>query len=169
MKKNTEEDIQDESSSKDERILEEQRISFSAKLVSCLESKKKGYNKKNKSNIKIEQLKDIYIRGARYSNQDLNLNGLARINMFLRMKEQKMMGIVSAKIEKIEELSSLVLETENLQELQTFVDVSDSWAPREEDYTSAKEDIEKYDLNFDFKSVSELYLEPYIPIQLNWE
>jgi hypothetical protein len=169
MKKKTKKDIQDKSSSENEQTLEEQRILFSAKLVSCLEDKKKDHNKKNKASIKIGQLKQIYTRGTCYDNKDLNLNGLARINMFLRMREQKMMGIVTAKIEKTEKLSSLVLETENLQELEASVDVSDSWVPQEEDYASAKEDIKKYNLDFDFKNANELYLEPYKPIQFNWE
>ena len=169
MKKETEENIQEESSRQNEKNLEEQRIAFSARLISCLEGKKKEFNKKNKSKIKIEQLKEVYIKGTCSSNQDLNLNGLARVNMFLRMKEQKMMGVISAKIETKEKLSGLILESENLQNPNEPLDISDAWIPQEEDFEQTKADIKKHKLNLDFANIDELYLEPYKQIQLNWE
>jgi hypothetical protein len=170
MKKETNENIQEQSSA-NEKKLEEQRISFSAKLVMYLEERKKSFNKGNKASIKIEQLKEIYKRGACLKNEDLNLNGLARVNMFLRMKEQKMMGVISAKISrKDQKLSELVLETaQELQDKDRPIDISESWAPQEEDLEQAKADIENHELDFDFRNVDELYLEPYKQIQLNWE
>jgi len=167
MKKETEENIL--SSLQNEKDLEERRITFSARLISCLEGKKKSFNKKNKSKIKIEQLKEVYVKGVCSDNQDLNLNGLARVNMFLRMKEQKMMGVISAKIKTKEKLSGLILESENLQNPNEPLDISDAWVPQEEDLEQTKADIKKYKLNLDFTSVDELYLEPYKQIQLNWE
>ena len=70
MKKETEENIL--SSLQNEKDLEERRITFSARLISCLEGKKKSFNKKNKSKIKIEQLKEVYVKGVCSDNQDLN-------------------------------------------------------------------------------------------------
>ena len=169
MKKETEENIQEESSRQNEKNLEEQRISFSARLISCLESKKKEFNKKNKSKIKIEQLKEVYIKGACSSSQDLNLNGLARVNMFLRTKKQKMMGVISAKIKAEEKLSGLILESGNLQNPDKPLDISEAWTPQEEDIEQTKADIKEHELDLDFTNVNELYLEPYKPIQFNWE
>ena len=170
MKKETEENIQTkESSLQNEKNLEEQRIAFSAKLISFLEEEKRSFNKRNKSNLKIEQLKDIYKRGALSGGQDSNLDGLARVNMFLRMKEQKMMGVISAKLTKKEKLSGLVLESEDLQNSSKPLDISEAWAPQDEDIDCAKTNIEKYELDFNFVDVDELYLEPYKPIQFNWE
>ena len=167
MKKETEENIL--SSLQNEKDLEERRITFSARLISCLEDKKKFFNKKNKSKIKIEQLKEVYIKGTCSSRQDLNLNGLARVNMFLRMKEQKMMGVITAKLTKKEKLSGLILESEDLQDPSKPLDISETWVPRDEDIDCAKASIKKYKLDFNFVDVDELYLEPYKPIQFNWE
>ena len=167
MKKETEENAQ--SSLQNEKDLEERRITFSARLISCLEDKKKGFNKKNKSKIKIEQLKEVYVRGVCSSDQDLNLNGLARVNMFLRMKEQKMMGVISAKVRKGEKLSGLILESENLQNPNEPLDISDTWVPQEEDLEQTMADVKEHRLDLDFTNINELYLEPHKPIQLNWE
>jgi hypothetical protein len=169
MKKDTEENIQEQSTQQSEKKLEEQRIAFSADLVSCLEEKKKAFNKKNKANIKIDQLKEVYKRGAATCDEDSNLNGLARVNMFLRMKEQKTMGVVSAKLAEKEELSELILESENLQNSNKPLDISEAWVPQDEDIDYAKADIEQHKLHFNFKNIDELYLEPYKPIQFNWE
>ena len=51
MKKETNENIQEQSSA-NEKKLEEQRISFSAKLVMYLEERKKAFNKENKATQK---------------------------------------------------------------------------------------------------------------------
>ena len=167
MKKETEENTP--SSLQNEKDLEERRITFSARLISCLENKKKSFNKKNKSKIRIEQLKEVYIKGACSSDQDLNLHGLARVNMFLRMKEQKMMGVISAKIKTEEKLSGLVLESGNLQNPDESLDISEAWVPQEEDIKQTEADVKEYKLNLDFTNINELYLEPYKPIQFNWE
>ena len=170
MKKETYENIQEQSSA-NEKKLEEQRISFSAKLVIYLEERKKAFNKKNKASIKIGQLKEIYKRGSCLESKDLNLNGLSRVNMFLRMKEQKMMGVISAKISKKDQkLSELILETaQDLQDQNKPIDISEAWIPQEEDIEQAKTDIENHKLDFDFQNIDELYLEPYKPIKFKWE
>lgn len=153
-----------------EMELEEQRISFSASLVSCLEDKKKSFNKKNKSNIKIEQLKEVYLRGASSAKEDLNLNGLARVNMFLRMKEQKKASTtVPPNSSPSQEILGLVLDDQQPQKINNFIDISDAWAPEKEDVHEAKHDADKYNLNLDFKNINELYLEPYKPVQFTWE
>ena len=73
-----------EKSQKSDLASEAEIIDFSANLVSCLEEKKKLFNKENKSSIKIDQLKEVYRRGTDSERNDLNLHGLARVNMFLR-------------------------------------------------------------------------------------
>ena len=153
-----------------ETELEQQRISFSANLVSCLEDKKKSFNKKNKSSIKIQQLKEVYLRGASSAKEDLNLNGLARVNMFLRMKAQKKTSTTASHSPSpSQEILGLVLEDQQPQKINNFIDISDAWTPEEEDVKEAKANIKKYNLNLDFKNIKELYLEPYKPIQFTWE
>ena len=159
-----------------EMELEEQRISFSASLISCLEDKKKSFNKKNKSSIKIQQLKEVYLRGASSVKGDLNLNGLARVNMFLRMKEQNKTRTAPPNEPSTEpltgaskEVMELVLEDKASRENDNVIDISDAWAPEKEDVHEAKRDVDKYNLNLNFKNINELYLEPYKPIQFIWE
>ena len=156
------------SSLKNEKELDQQRISFSASLISCLEDKKKNFNKKNKSSIKIQQLKEVYLRGASSAKEDLNLNGLARVNMFLRMKEQNKTKTTPPN-EPSKEVMGLVLEEKTARKDDNVIDISDTWAPEKEDVHAAKHDADKYNLNLDFKNINELYLEPYKPIQFIWE
>jgi hypothetical protein len=169
MKKQTEENSQKEPSASDVGNLDEQRVAFSARLISFLEEKKKEFNKKNKSNIKIEQLKQVYSRGTSSANESLNLHGLARVNMFLRMREQKIMGIIPIRPDNKAKLSGLILESEAKAESSSFIDISESWTPQGEDINEARANIKEHDLGFDFKNIEELYLDPYKPIQLNWE
>ena len=49
------------------------------------------------------------------------------------------------------------------------IDVTDNLVPEEKDIIKAKEDIQKYKLNYDFKSVDDLYLEDYGPSPFNFE
>ena len=156
------------SSLKNEKELDQQRISFSASLISCLEDKKKNFNKKNKSSIKIQQLKEVYLRGASSAKEDLNLNGLARVNMFLRMKEQNKTKTPPPNAPS-KEVMGLVLEDKPARKDDNVIDISDTWAPEKEDFHAAKQDADKYNLNLDFKNINELYLEPYKPIQFIWE
>tara|TARA_Y100000310_G_C20402453_1_gene678081 strand:- start:233 stop:745 length:513 start_codon:yes stop_codon:yes gene_type:complete len=170
MKKKIKEEIQIKNSSlKNEMELDGQRIAFSANLISFLEEKKRSFNKKNKSNIKIEQLKGVYVRGASLANEDFNLHGLARVNMFLRMKEQKKMNITSSKASPSKKASELVFEDQETQKVTDLIDISDSWTPEEGDLEEAKANIKEFNLNFNFKNIDELYLEPYRPIQFRWE
>jgi len=168
--KNKEQEIQKENSSeKSEKKLEEQRISFSANLISCLEDKKKSFNKRTKSSLKIQQLRDVYFRGVSSAEEDLNLHGLARVNMFLRMREQNKATTTPSNSDPAEKATSLELESAESAKESSPIDISASWRPEEDDVKEAKADIEKFDLNLDFKSLDELYLETYKPIQLEWE
>jgi hypothetical protein len=152
-----------------EKDLEERRISFSSRLVDYLEDEKKEFNKRNKSSIKIQQLKEVYARGTCITGEDLNLCGLSRVHMFLRMKEQKKMKTKASSVSVPKKASELVLEDQAPQKTDSLIDISDSWIPEEEDIEKAKACIKEHDLNFDFKNINELYLESYKRIQLNWE
>jgi hypothetical protein len=159
-----------DSSIESEKKLERQRISFSGNLISCLEDIKKSFNKRNKSSIKIEQLKEVYLRGSSSSKENLNLNGLARVNMFLRMKEQKKASTTAPPdCSASQEVLELVLEDRRPEEINNFIDISDTWTPEEEDVKAAEANVKKYNLNLDFKNINELYLEPYKPILFGWE
>lgn len=158
--------MQDDQQIKNEKIIEEQRISFSVSLVSYLTEKKKEFNKENKTQINIKQLKEVYINGAAMTNEDLNLHGLARVSMFLRKKIEKWLTKPADSVEKI---SKLTLETEDIQAENKDLDISSSWVPSKKDFDEARGDLQKYNLNFDFKKVEELYLDGYQPFKFDWE
>ena len=155
-----------ERSPQSDSISEAEIIAFSANLVSCLEDKRQSFNEENKSALKINQLKEVYRRGASGQQEDLNLHGLARVNMILRQQTN-----ANESVEK--ENSSLVAEELVFEESEASVDmefdISEDWQPSEEDYKSAKKDAEKFDLKLNFSSIDELYIEPYKPIDFYWE
>ena len=140
-------------------------IAFSANLVSCLEDKKNCFNKENKSSITIDQLKEVYKRGTDSEKNDLNLHGLARVNMFLR---RETFNSETPKKESPQPTDSLVFEESEASSVLEF-DISEDWKPSVEDYESAKADEEKFDLNLNFSSFDELYIETYKPLDFNWE
>tara|TARA_Y100000004_G_scaffold182057_1_gene228375 strand:- start:28 stop:522 length:495 start_codon:yes stop_codon:yes gene_type:complete len=154
-----------EESPKNDSISETEIIAFSANLISCLEEKKKQFNKQNKSNLKINQLKEIYERGMSFQKDDLNLHGLARVNMFLR---QKAFNKENPKEDSSLTVNSLVFEQSEASSQLEF-DISEDWKPSEEDYELAKADQEKFKLNLKISSFEQLYIEEYKPLDFNWE
>ena len=138
---------------------QEAAMKFSVNAVRALGDKRKEHNLKNPVNkVTLNQLKDVFCRGAgNCSDAEGSLEtcsewALARVNMFLRQKSG----------EKIESSLS-VIEMEG-----SIVDISDSWAPSDEDFKQAKADVLKYDLNYDFKDVNDLYLDEYKKIHIEW-
>tara|TARA_R110002020_G_scaffold352476_2_gene565550 strand:+ start:213 stop:707 length:495 start_codon:yes stop_codon:yes gene_type:complete len=140
-------------------------IAFSANLISCLEEKKKLFNKENKSDLKIKELKEVYERGTSSEEDNLNLHGLARVNMFLRQKEFKEKSAPEKYSSSVDFL--VFEETEGSLDLE--FDISEDWKPSDEDYELAKADEEKFNLNLKFSSFDELYIEEYKPIDFYWE
>jgi len=60
--------------------------------------------------------------------------------------------------ESVNEMEGLELEEEEVHFVNTF-DISEGWIPSESSFAEADEDIVKYDLNFDFVTVDDLYLD----------
>jgi len=134
-------------------VTQEEAINFSKKVVIALEQKVKNHNKKNDSKrVTLSQLKDIYCRGGE-EDQEVRINdktkkitcgmmAMAKVNMFLRVR-------LGGKIK-----SSYA----NLK-LSELIDMSKGWIPNEEDLAKAEEDIKKYDLDYNFGSTKDLYLD----------
>ena len=72
--------------------------------------------------------------------------------MFLRMKSEG---------EFISKLKTEGFQLENL-------DLTRNFLPSSEDFSRAKDKIKKYDLNYDFQDVDELYIENYKNISITW-
>ena len=67
-------------------------------------------------------------------------------------------------------LSGLIFEDENDSIFNNELDMFASWSPQETDFEKAREDMEKFGLNNEFKNIDELYLDKYeqIPLELDW-
>tara|TARA_B100000131_G_C18114767_1_gene610885 strand:- start:1119 stop:1628 length:510 start_codon:yes stop_codon:yes gene_type:complete len=134
-------------------------IEFSSKLVGALEIESCEHNELNpESKTSLTELKDVYRRGAHLENVEclesktLGEWAYARVNMFLRMKSEG---------EFISKLKTEGFQLENL-------DLTRNFLPSSEDFSRAKDKIKKYDLNYDFQDVDELYIENYKNISITW-
>jgi hypothetical protein len=125
-------------------------IDFSVKIVSLLDEKRKIHNKKNNQRVRLNDLKAIYVRGARSNSEydPKSVLALARVNMFLRMKEG---GIHSDS--EIKSHEDLVVTIKN------EIDATQYWGPSKVDLDKAYEDIMSHELYLDFDSPEELFLE----------
>tara|TARA_Y100000310_G_scaffold344149_1_gene455389 strand:+ start:5095 stop:5607 length:513 start_codon:yes stop_codon:yes gene_type:complete len=127
---------------------DEQAIELSNKIVKALELKAKVHNKSNPGKkVTITQLKKVYHSGANVPNEDKGLWAMARVNMFLRMKLS------------INNIAAATDSTKTFK-LNDLIDISAGWAPSEEDFDLAREDIDKYGLS-NFEDINSLYLEPH--------
>ena len=115
-------------------------VEYSNKIVGVLQSKVKEYNKENKNkktNIRI--LKKVFRNASREfpeecDNVTKTLWCMARVNAYL--------GLASG-------------------DLKRNFDCSASIIPSEDDFVKAKTDVEKFNLNFDFDNIDDLYLDEY--------
>ena len=113
----------------DQNLEKEKLIAFSSKIIQILKDKTKNHNSKESIKISFEQLKRIFC----YSH-DLELNP----------KEKMKMALTS--VNAFIRFSSGV------------IDLTKGILPSEEDYSLADEEIQKYNLNLNFKSTEDLYL-----------
>jgi hypothetical protein len=132
-------------------------IKFSTKLIEALREEVRDHNKSNpKSKTSLAELKDVYRRGSGnthpFENKTLGQCAYARVNMFLRMKGEGK-ALTESKMKKI-----------SLEDL----DFTDGFIPSQEDFDWAQEKITKYDLDYDFKNINDLYIENYKNISIIW-
>ena len=129
-------------------------IDFSIKLVSLLKSKAEGHNSSTPDNeVSSNDLRSVYVKGALSPRSDKSCGewALARVNMFLRQKAGGKM--ISASLE---------------QKVGLPIDISETWVPAEEDYAKVQEEIKENNLDYDFKNINELYIEPYEKLEIEW-
>ena len=139
-------------------------IEFSARLAETFRGKVKEHNSSYPNKVTLAQVIKVYRHGVETFGSDnepnLNINewSIARVNMFLRMKQGKMTSNKSeTKIPK-EAMSALVFETPSIRRVDSFLDLTKNWTPNEEDFELARGDVEKNQLNYNFKSTEEIYL-----------
>jgi hypothetical protein len=134
-------------------------VEYSNRIVDALSAKVQGHNKskpKTVTNIKI--LKKVYRNAARdyETNENLSRSAwcMARVNMFLRLASG--------------EMSELQVGQGKKSTLGKYLDISEHFVPSEGDVSASLEDLKKYNLNFDFDSVNDLYLDEYQHFGINW-
>lgn len=127
-------------------------IEFSAKVVEMLKNKVKNHNSKHSRKVNLTQLKKVYRRGAgAFSSSHrpgMTRGGwsAARVNMFLRMMSG---GKVKDSYRKADQDVAKASE----------IDVTGSWEPNDSDFSEANNDIQEYNLDYDFEDENDLYLD----------
>lgn len=147
---------------------EQQAINFSSSVVAALSQKLKKHNDEQDSKVTLTQLKKVYRRGAE-AKEEKGLCAMARVNMFLRMKrEGKIIYQEPQSMVETVEVKELVFESKARIQVNSFVDLTENWLPIEADVAQATEDIKVFELDYDFKSINELYLDDYEKLDIIW-
>jgi hypothetical protein len=142
-------------------------IQFSIRLAEALGAKVEDHNEICSSNeASLHQVTMVYKYAAKTFPQEalgeigINKWSLARVNMYLRMKCGNIIQNESNsnKPQTKIEMSSLIFEGSISKRIDTFLDATQDWLPNEEDFSLAQEDVLKYDLNYDFENLDEIYL-----------
>lgn len=117
-------------------------VDYTKRILESLKAKAKEHD------VSLTKLKSVFIAGA--SNKDetnpLILLGFARVNMYLRLLDPAVAA------HEFKEASN----NKNFKKL--MFDFSSHLTPKPEDYALAEEDLKKFNLNFNFDSIDELYL-----------
>lgn len=129
---------------------QDQAIEFSSKLVEALNGKMKDHNAANESSkVSLSQLRQVYCDAVDSYDPEKHLEnknhfGFARVNMFL--------NITMGKFPQSMPVSGNYLSLSNIDMTFGFNPDSECWA-------SAKEDIQKFNIDYNFDSVDELFIE----------
>jgi len=149
----------------DDSLSQADAIDLSNRIIVALRNKVIEFNKANpKKRVILSQLKEVYRRGATMRSSDPNsmsiapdlgnaVWAMARVNMFLRMKYGDKVAMANKGKAAVRKGS--------------YIDVSANWDPSEEDLLQAKKDMEEHRL-FNFDDISELYLEEYQKIDIEY-
>jgi len=151
---------------------QEENVAFSSKLVDYLSLQVKDFKKSSKDTLTTNQLKKVYCHAAREGKsqnvEDLNLYALARVHMFLRLKSGGKMAIKSDSSDLAKATGLELEEPQKRIKLSSFIDISESWAPNEDDFKKAEKEMDENDLKYEYDNIEDLYLE-YEPITPKWD
>jgi hypothetical protein len=138
---------------KAEKVEQDVNVEYTKQIITALKEKVKDHNATNETRVSFSQLKSIFISGARIKdeNRSLNESGLARVNMFLRLSN------VETLIHEFKETSAMDRSYRVIS--KPMFDFSQFLIPKEVDFIKAKEDIKKFNLDFNYNSIDDLYFE----------
>ena len=160
-------DQNDQGKVDDVHTSEEEAIQFSSNVIIALEQKAKEHNQECKSKVTVQQLKKVYRTGALTQAEEKGLHALARVNMFLRMKRDGKVVYQQASAMN-EQIEIKELTFQNRVKVDSFVDLTQSLIPIDDDFIKATEEIESFGLTYKFQDVNELYLDDYEKLDIIW-
>ena len=151
---------------------QEQNIAFSSKLVDYFSLQVEAFKKTNKASLTVDNLKKVYCHGARLAKdcgrELLNLYALARVHMFLRMKSGDMEVTKQCAPDAIKATKLDLEDSQKNMNFSSFIDISESRFPTEDDLKKAEKEMEENDLKHEYDNIEDLYLE-YEPIEQKWD
>lgn len=135
------------------RLKDDEAVNFSVKVIEALEKKMREHNSASSNKVSLKQLKKVYRRAAGNVFADVpevNDNkgkwAMARVNMYLRILNG-------------EPLPRETHATVNFDYTEKDIDLIDAVIPTKEDFLKASEDIERFNLDYKFDNISDLYLD----------
>jgi len=132
---------------------EKSMIEFSAKLVDLFKNMAE-----ERGDVTYKKLKEVYIEAANVYREDYSQKKnnwcIAKIFLYLDIKTGR-------KIQTDDSYANIDFEDK--------INISLEWAPSEENLESAASIIKEKELDYDFESIDNLYLEDYKPLNLKWE
>ena len=135
------------------RLKDDEAVNFSVKVIEALEMKMREHNSASSNKVSLKQLKKVYRRAAGNVFADVpevNDNkgkwAMARVNMYLRILNG-------------EPLPRETHATVNFDYIEKDIDLIDAVIPTKEDFLKASEDIERFNLDYKFDNISDLYLD----------
>jgi hypothetical protein len=146
-----------EDSNEDSLEKNELYIEYSVRVVDFLRIKAGEHNaQEGNQKVTLDQLKEVFINSSSsyVESEQMNINShvLARVNMFLAIKAGR----------------ELKYDT-NIKS-KDLLDASSIIVPTEQDYTQAKKDIEEHNLDLDYQSIDNLYIDTENDeLDFNWE
>lgn len=122
-------------------------VTYSSKLIKALQQKAKDFNANTNQKIQTSQLKEVFVLGAKAQDTyTSNQCGWARVNLYLRALSE---------VDKFVHNTKVLAEGFNGQ----IFDFSAVHKPETQDFAKAQEDIKKFDVEFDFGDVTNLYID----------
>jgi hypothetical protein len=136
-----------------ERLQDDEAVNFSVRVIEALEKKMREHNAASSNKVSLKQLKKVYRRAAGNVFAEVpEADGskgkwaMARVNMYLRILNG-------------EPLPRETYSSVDFDFVGKDIDLIDTVIPTQEDFLRASQDIEKFDLNYEFNNVNDLYLD----------
>ena len=149
---------------------------FSQSGSSPQKQSKRTQQKHPTKKVSLSQLKKVYRRGAGAFSQSHRPGqtrgswAMARVNMFLKMKRGGKVKDSYREADKDVTATTYELEFMSYSDVSVSseFDLTENIFPDDEDFAQAKQDIDEYELDYDFQDVEELYLDDYKPVGFIW-